>query len=179
MAVFFALLSWLIWSTFMMNGDAGVYLVFTFSCVAFAINFYSLITIKTVKLTFNSCIVSYYFLPFNQMFSLTDIKSISQQPKRLEFISHDSPIARYLYISRISKIIFTEKKSIRLTSIGQIDYEKLLDCFKRIKRGETKLRKQRSDISVYFEDTIDGIFWIILMLILTAVLAYEITLQYI
>lgn len=174
--VFFGLLSWLIWIG--LNGKNNLLAWVLLGCFLLGslICFYFFISIRTVSLTNRSVIFSYILLPFKQVYSFPDIKSVSQNSKTVEALIDETYAAAnfnttYLYIDLVTTFDLTTKKQIKLNSIGKLDYREFVSRYNKLKNGEGKIKEQNQSIALYVIDNVDGLMWIVLLFIVTTALA--------
>lgn len=137
-----------------------------FAILSLKLLFYFL-TIKTIKLTRENIIISHLFLPINRTINLKEVRNIKQTTKEAE--------GRYYIFTEITTLIYlVDNTLIKLFTIGEIDFDGLYKTFTKLKRGEGKIKDQKQSFLLYLIDNLDGFLWIILLLILTTGLGYEI-----
>ena len=77
-AIFFGLLSWFSWTISRINRAPIIYVILAIFILGSICSLYYFITIKVIKLSTDSIKVSYFILPFQKTFLLSEVKSISQ-----------------------------------------------------------------------------------------------------
>jgi len=155
----------------------GHYNVFTIivSILLFMLALVSLfyfITIKTIKLTKDTLIISYLFLPIKRRFRFSEIKELKQTTKEITSVYGGSWKLRYLYTDTTTRISLFDDSVITINSIGTLDFSELYKTFHKLKRGEGNVRRQKRNLILYVLDNFDGLFWIVLLLGLNIGLAY-------
>ena len=116
-------------------------------------------------------IVSYAILPIRQTYTYSEINGITQEAKAVKSLYGASFKARYVFTD-ITTIIHLTDKKLKLNSIGQLDFDLLLKCFRKLKSGEGKCKKQKGRFVNYLLDNLDGLFFVLVCLFLTIGLGY-------
>jgi hypothetical protein len=126
-------------------------------------------------LTNENIIISYLFLPVKKAFKLNEIVSISQKTKDIfAMLSRDTPSSpSFLYTSTITTFSFLNIKQIKVCSIGESDFEEFTKAYRKTKNNEGKIKKNRLSNFEYIFDNFDGIFWGIILLVLSIGLGHE------
>jgi hypothetical protein len=170
-SIFCGLLSWLTWVNF--NGKWRyiiLILLILFSIFSLA-SFYLFITIKTVKLSSDSIRFSFLFLPFHHTYLLSDVKRISRESKDIKAYHGFSSSFRFNYSTTVFEL--SDNKTIKVNSIGLLDYEELVKCFNKITRGNGQYTPPKRKFLHYILDNLDGIGVVVLLIILTVGLAWS------
>lgn len=170
--IFFGLLFWLTKSGITDDYNTAVITVMVVFAGLSLICLFYFVSIKTLKLTTDSFEIKWLLLPFRQAYSLNDISSITQTKKAISAVYGVAWTSRYIYTDITTIINLTDKRTIKINSVGELDFEELRKVFEKLKRGEGKVKVQRKNIMLYLLDNIDGLFWVILLIILTTGLAY-------
>jgi hypothetical protein len=140
------------------------------------VSFFYFITIKTIKLTKDTLIISYFFLPIKRRFRFSEIKALKQNTKEITSVYGDSWKLRYLYTDTTTRISLLDDSVITINSIGTLDFSELYKTFHKLKRGEGNVRLQKRNLLLYLLDNVDGLFWIFLLFVLNIGLAYSLSL---
>jgi len=171
-AFFFALLSWLVWSQYIIaKGNMALFFFLLFLAVSLAF-FYLFITVKRVKLTADSLIISYFLLPFKDSFLFSEVKSVSQNSKKIEALVGSSWQMATIFVNVTTTFNFTNGKQVKLNSIGELDFNNFQTIYNKLKRQEGKIKKPKWNAIFYLVDNISGIFWLVLLVVLTCGLAF-------
>ncbi|SEP45992.1 hypothetical protein [Mucilaginibacter sp. OK283] len=171
-AALFALLSWLAWSQYVIaKGKMALFFFLLFLAVSLVF-FYLFITVKRVKLTADSLIISYFLLPFKNSFSFSEVKSVSQNSKKIEALVGSSRQMATIFVNVTTTFNFTDGRQIKLNSIGELDFDIFVVVFNKLKRKEGKVRKPKWDGILYLIDNFSGISWLILLVVLICGLSY-------
>ena len=130
---------------------------------------------KTVKITEENIIITYLLLPIRNKISLSEIVSISQKSEEVYAMLPGDSFSNlsFLYTSTTVTLRLLDDKKIKLHCIGKSDYEQFNKAFLKTKHNVGKIKKNRLSILDYIGDNIDGIFWILLCLILIIGLGHE------
>jgi hypothetical protein len=175
-AIFCGLLFWLTWT----KSENKIDIISLPFLILFAtlstlglVNF--IINNKTIKLTKENIIISYLFLPVRKVFTLTEIASISLITKDIfAMLPNDTPSRlSFVYTSTTTTFSFIDNKKIKLRSIGGSDFEQFNKAYRKTKNNEGKIKKNRQSKLDYIGDNIDGIIWVVLLLVLTIGLGHE------
>lgn len=170
-SAFFGLLFLLVFrsegSTVLRPVALAFFLLCSLSC------FYLFITIRVVILTKESVIISSLLLPFNERFSFSQIRSISQTSQKMEAMIGSSLKPAYLFTQYVTTIEFVDGKKININSIGQLDFKQLKQCIYIVRRAERSYKPTKRRIALYLLDNVDGLFWIVLCTLLVIGLAYS------
>ena len=153
------------------NGVIVISIMVIFSGFSITSLFY-FFSIKTLKLTTNNFEISCFLIPLRTKYSLDEIMSISQSKKEISAVYGVSWTARYIYTEITTIIKLTDKSIIKLNSVSQLDFEKFNKVYTKLKRGEGKIKTQKRNLLIYILDNIDGLIWVILLIIMTAGLIY-------
>jgi hypothetical protein len=124
-------------------------------------------------LTTENIVISYLLFPVKKTFSFKDIESISQKTKDIYGIVGSDWYERFIYTSSITTFCLADNKKITLRSIGKLDFEEFYKAYNKLRRNEGKIKKERLSGFNYVIDNLDGIFWGILLLVLTIGLGHE------
>ena len=170
--LFFGLLFWLTYSSAKNNFNYLTISILTMFAAFSLMSLFYLLTIKTIKLKNQSIDVSYFLLPFKKTIMFKDIKNIEQKTKAIKALYGVAFKTRYIYSDHSTIINLTDNKSIKLNSIGQLDFKDFYKTYNKIKRGEGKIKEQKNSFSIYVIDNLDGILWLLFLLILTVGLGY-------
>ena len=96
-----------------------------------------------------------------------DIRNMEQNTKAIKALYGVAFKTRYIYSDHSTIINLTDNESIKLNSIGQLDFEDFYKTYNKLKRGEGNIKEQKNSFSLYVIDNLDGILWLLLLLILT------------
>ena len=170
--MFFGLFFWLTYSSAKNNFNFLVISLLTvFATFSLSSLFYFL-TIKIIKLKSQSLEVSYFILPFKKTIMFKDIRNMEQNTKAVKALYGVGFKTRYVYSDNSTIINLTDNKPIKLNSIGQLDFENLYKTYNKLRRGEGKIKAQENSFLPYLIDNLDGILWVLFLLILTIGLGY-------
>ncbi len=170
--VFFGLLFWLTKSSIKDKNNLVAIAVMTVFAGLSLLSLFYLFSLRTLRLTSDNIEITWLLLPFRQTYSFKDITNITQTKKVISALYGVSWTARYIYTDVTTKINLADKKIIKLNSIGELDFEEFYKTFNKIKRGEGKIKTQRKSFLLYLLDNVDGLLWVIILIILTSGLAY-------
>ncbi len=131
-------------------------------------------SIKTITLKVDCLEISRIGFPFKQTYLFDDITRISQIKKEISAVYGVSWRTRYIYTDIITTLRFSDNRTIELNSVGELDFNNFHDSYLKIKRREGKIKQKKIGIALYLIDNLDGIFWIILLTILTTGLLYSV-----
>jgi hypothetical protein len=169
-AIFFGLLSWFIWTISKSNRAPIIYVILAIFVLGSIFSFYYFITIKVIKLSIDSIKISYFMLPFQKTFLLSEIKSLSQQSKLAEvnrgFLS---PITFTILTTTIH---FNDGKEMKLQTVSNLDFQELEKGFQKFKSKNENFTPRKRTFFLYMIDNIDGLGLVILMAIVTIGLTY-------
>ena len=101
-----------------------------------------------------------------------DIRNMEQNTKAVKALYGVGFKTRYVYSDNSTIINLTDNKPIKLNSIGQLDFENLYKTYNKLRRGEGKIKAQENSFLPYLIDNLDGILWVLFLLILTIGLGY-------
>ncbi len=169
-SVFFVLLSWFMWVG--AHGKVSFFLLLLiaiFSILSIG-GLYFLLTIRTVRLSKDNIRFSFLLLPFHRTFLLSDIKMISQEVKQISF-SYERPSFGFFDI--ITTFQLADNRSIKLRSIGRLDYGELMKCYNKLTRGNGKYSRPKNHFSLYLTDSFGELALVVLLIILTTGLAWK------
>ncbi len=150
-------------------------IILVFFAILSLTSFFYLLTVKTVKLTKDTVIISHLLLPINRVLNLTEIRNMEQTKKEINAINGITWKQSYIYTDIITLINLTDSKPIKINSIGQIDFDKFYQTFNKLRQGEGKIKEQKRHFLLYLVDNFDGMLWIILLLIFTTGLGYYVS----
>jgi len=169
-SIFFGLLSWLTWINY--NGKSFyILLILSFLFSIFSIwAFYLFITIRTVKISRDYIRFSFFVLPFHRTYLLSNIKRISQESKNVEVNNNFLKPLTFKYLITVFEL--PDNKTIKVNSIGFLDYEELTRCFYKITRGNGQYIPRKRKFLLYILDNFEGSGLVILSIILTIGLAW-------
>ncbi|MES2654319.1 MAG: hypothetical protein V4620_01960 [Bacteroidota bacterium] len=109
---------------------------------------------------------------------MQEIKSMVQTEKEVSAVVGSSLWkSSHIYTDITTLITLSDSRTIKLNSIGHLDFEEFHQTFNKLKRGEGKIKDQKRHFLLYLLDNLNGIAWIILTLIMTTGLAYGIFMQ--
>jgi hypothetical protein len=119
-------------------------------------------------------IIAHLLLPIEQTLNLTEIRNMEQTTKEIKALYGASWKPSYFYTDVTTYINLVDNTKIKLNSIGQIDFVEFNKIYTKLKRGEGKIKEPKKFFLLYLFDNLDGLLWIILLLILTIGLGYGI-----
>ncbi|MET3127048.1 hypothetical protein ABID42_002154 [Arcicella rosea] len=166
--IFFTMLFILTISAFNDTINIG-FIVFPLIFLGFSLgSLYYFLNIKILKLTANNLEINYLFLPISQQYDFKDIISISQESKRFSSNALSSSLKEtYIYTDIITTIKLSGGKTIKLNSVGALDFKVFYRIFKQLKRGEITIDAPKKSFKKYLIDNFDGVFWVLISLFIT------------
>jgi hypothetical protein len=168
--IFFGLLSRFIWTISRSNRTPIIYAILALFIFGTICCLYYFMTIKIIKLSNDSIEVSYFMLPFQKTFLLSEIASISQESKVAEINrGFLSPIT---FTALTTIIHFNDGKEIKLQAVSDLDFRDLKKGLNKFKSSNEKFTPSKKTFLIYLLDNIDGLGLVILLFILTIGLTY-------
>ncbi len=166
--IFFTMLFILTISAFNDTINSG-FIAFPLIFLGFSLgSLYYFLNIKILKLTANNLEINYLFLPISQQYDFKDIISISQESKRFSSNALSSSLKEtYIYTNIITTIKLSGGKTIKLNSVGALDFKVFYRIFKQLKRGEITIDAPKKSFKKYLMDNFDGVFWVLISLFIT------------
>ena len=166
--IFFTMLFILTISAFNDTTNIG-FIAFPLIFLGFSLgSLYYFLNIKILKLTANNLEIIYLFLPISQQYDFKDIISISQESKRFSSNALSSSLKEtYIYTDIITTIKLSGGKTIKLNSVGALDFKVFYRIFKQLKRGEITIDAPKKSFKKYLMDNFDGVFWVLISLFIT------------
>lgn len=73
----------------------------------------------------------------------------------------------YIFTNTAVSILIIDGREIKIKSVGALDFDNLETLFRKMKRGEAKMKPPQKHILIYLIDNVDGLLWVLILLILT------------
>jgi hypothetical protein len=169
-AVFFGLLAWLTWKSSGVNKTSVAYIFTIIFALGSIISFYYFITIRVVELSVDRIRISYFMLPFNHTFLLSEIRSISQASRVAE--ASRGFYSKITFLVLTTTIRLNDGKEVKLETVGRLDFQQLEKGFRIFKDKSEKFTPKKRTFLIYMLDNFDGLGLVVLVIILTIGLAY-------
>lgn len=127
---------------------------------------------RGIKLSEKTLCVYYLNLPIKEEFKFEEVSSLLQTKEKVivnEGILSKSGCSFY-HITTI--IMLKNGKVVKLSSIGEMDFQELNQTFRRLRQGEGKIKIQQQHRFLYLLDNSSDVFMTILFLFITIGLGY-------
>jgi hypothetical protein len=99
---------------------------------------------------------------------------MEQTTKEVKTVYGDSWKSSYIYTDIKTSIDLADNRLIKLNSVGPNDFDEFYKTFNKLRRGEGKIKVPKRHFFLYMVDNVDGLLWVVLLLILTTGLCYGI-----
>lgn len=152
--------------------DLFVIIILTFFAVMSLTSLFYFFTLKTLTLTKENLMISYFLLPIKQTLNFNEIRNMEQTTKEIKALYGASWKLSYIYTNITTYIHLVDNTQIKLNCIGEIDFVAFYKIYTKLKRGEGKINEPKGYFSLYLVDSLGGLIWLILLLILTIGLGY-------
>jgi len=156
------------------TGGIILLIFFSFFILASVTCFYYLFTTKTIWLSKNKLILNYFFLPYKLKFDIPEVYDVVQISKKANALIGSSFRTTYMFTGILTSIKLKNGKVYTTNSIVESDYELLMNHFRKLKCGQMYSKKQKNRIMNYIISSFDGLLWLIIMVIVTTGLVYNI-----
>ncbi|MFY7826861.1 MAG: hypothetical protein ACOVQ4_07035 [Flectobacillus sp.] len=128
---------------------------------------YYFLKIRTVQLSEKALIISYLNLPIREKFTFEEIKSLHQTKEKVIINEGVFSKSGYNFYHITTLILLKNDKMIKLYSIGEMDFQELIQTFQRLRRGEGKIKVQKRHRFLYLLDNLHDVFMTIIFLFIT------------
>jgi hypothetical protein len=174
-SVFFGLLAWLTWKSSGVHKTSIAYIGTIFFVLGSIIALYCFITIRIIELSVERIRISYLMLPFHRTFLLSEIRSISQTSREAEVNDGFSRTTTFTVLK--TTIQCNDGKQIKLETVGASDFKELEKGFRKCKNKDGHFTPGKRTFWDYMLDNVDGLVWVVVMIILTIGLTYGLLTQ--
>ena len=128
---------------------------------------YYFLKIRTVQLSEKALIISYLNLPIREKFTFEDIRSLHQTKEKVIINEGVFSKSGYNFYHITTLILLKNDKMIKLYSIGEMDFQELIQTFQSLRRGEGKIKVQKRHRFLYLLDNLPDVFMTIIFLFIT------------
>lgn len=155
-----------------------------FPCILFLCGFALIslgyfVFLRTVDVTVKGIRIRCAFLPFWTDYTFDEVNSLSQKSKEVKGVYGASWKDRYMFTGIKTRIKLSSGKIIQLNGIGELDFASFRKVYEKTKRGEGKVKdKQPGGIALYILDNLEGLLWVLVLLVICSVLAYQLSKQH-
>lgn len=133
---------------------------------------YYFLKIRTVQLSEKALIISYLNLPIKEKLTFEEIRSLHKTKEKVIINEGVFSKSGYNFYHITTSILLKNNKVIMLYSIGEMDFQELIQTFQRLRRGEGKIKVQKRHRFLYLLDNLHDVFMTIFFLFITIGLGY-------
>lgn len=170
--VFFSLIIWYLFNTLKINNEDNDIIVFYVIISIFSIGslgclFYFLKT-QIIKLTNNSLIISYQFLPFSKIIPIEDIEKLSQEPRPVKYSRYAFDKGTTVHTFFETFVSLRNGEIIKTYSISEFEFKEIKKILDKFEINESLVEFKRQTSKQIISQNLSIILFLIMILILIA-----------